>query len=39
MHSDHSQTTEQKNMTITWLWYALLYSSATLSLIALLLAE
>ena len=39
MHSDHSQTTEQKNMTITWLWYALLYSSAILSLTALLLAE
>jgi hypothetical protein len=39
MHSDHSQMKEPKNMTITLLWYGLLYFSAILSLTALLLAE
>ena len=39
MHSDHSQTTEQKNMTITYLSYGLLYFLPTLLLIALLLVE
>ena len=39
MHSDHSQTSEPKNMTITLLWYGLLYFSAILSLTALSLAE
>ncbi len=33
MHSDHSQTTKQKSMTITLLWYGLLYLSVTSSLI------